>query len=104
MKDFFTVDERTFAVVNLNAYQCTFRDFRIRVFMASEGIWHSVMETKSATHWNRRARQTPLDAARSALTYWKDEIEESDRLDAEDSDRERREYERSNKLRRSDVL
>lgn len=89
-------------------YTHVFRDFRIRVHVAydeySREEWAAVMTTTGGKHVLPSRFTSPRAAAKAALAYWRDEIEESDRLDAEDSDRERREFEREQTLGTRDVL
>jgi hypothetical protein len=105
---YFNVENHVFGKQPDGGFQCAFRDFRICIKRLeppapSGGYWYAQLITQSGRHAFGCFGQ-PRAAAKAALEHWKDDIEESDRLDAEDSDRERRDYERDNKLRRDDVL
>lgn len=105
--DDFEIDGRLFASID-NGYTHMLRDSRIRIGKLStlDGYaWYAMLMTTSGGHVTPDSEAAdPREAAESALAYWKGEIEESDRLDAEDSDRERREFEREQTLGTRDVL
>jgi hypothetical protein len=97
----FEIDGREF-VKHSGEFQCAFRDFRIRIWRSLG--WQARLTTLSGHHCLPDTFGTPEAAGRAALEYWKDEIEASDEADAQDSERDGRDYERDNKLRTEDVL
>jgi hypothetical protein len=100
----FTVEGREFTANGIGTFRHAFRDFRIRVCKHSDGTWRAEMATALNTYWHPDKFRSAACAARCAMDYWKDEIEEDERRAEADSDRERRDYERDNRLRRDDVL
>lgn len=114
MKEFLDeieIDGRKFVKVNNgidDGFEHAFRDFRIRVsvsggFSMDGAPWMATMITHSGRH-GLGLFLSPVTAAEAALVYWKDEIAESDQADAQDSERERLEFEREHKLTKRDVI
>lgn len=95
-------------------YECRFREFEIRVVKTAWGRprfdrvpaydWAAQQIADGKTYYLTGYWPTPEEAAWQALSVWAADIEESDRADATDADRERREYVRDNQLRKSDVI
>ena len=110
----FTVNDREFVAHGSYTFQHVFRDFNIRVVRMDWSDlrrsptrvdeWTAEQIADGKTYYLTGYWPTPEEAARQALSVWAADIEESDRADAVDADRERREYVRDNQLRKSDVI
>lgn len=111
--DSFIVNGREFRDIGAGdyEYESVFRDFTIRVFRIQTGqpgqvtaAWCAQQNVGLKTYDLTGRWASPEQAARQALSVWTADIEESDRADAVDADRERREYVRDNQLKKSDVI
>lgn len=108
------VNGREFVANGSNQFRCVFRDFEIRIASIIRpsrtlpgyraGDWSAEQIADGKTYYLTGYWPTPEEAARQALSVWAADIEESDRADAADADRERREYVRDNQLRKNDVI
>jgi hypothetical protein len=113
--DDFEIDGRLFRA-EADGYYAQFHDFRIRVREMTEqaaaevyGLPRAGWVAETITGGGKimavcGSFSDKKVAAKFAIGAGRDHIEESDRLDAEDSDRERREFEREQRLSTRDVL